>query len=148
MAEAYSSQILDYSAAAHCYEELVLLAPDNAHNHSRLAECYFTMGKIETFDSRCLASFKKIGINIGDIEHLLLARKHYTISLNLQAAQLNIRALYGLCATCRLIKEQYSAIDEHEKKVNDELLVWTAEQMKEISSNNNLVANVFQSLLG
>ena len=34
----------EYESAAHCYEEIVLLEPSNAHAHTRLADCYYSMG--------------------------------------------------------------------------------------------------------
>ena len=40
---------------------------------------------------------------IGDYDHLVLARKHYTISLNILSSQVNIRALYGLIYSCKSI---------------------------------------------
>ena len=33
-------------AAAHCYEELLLLDPYSAHVHSKLAETYYTIGSV------------------------------------------------------------------------------------------------------
>jgi tetratricopeptide (TPR) repeat protein len=35
-------------AAAHCFEELVLLNPISAHHHVRLAEVYYSMGEQST----------------------------------------------------------------------------------------------------
>jgi len=74
----------EYAEAAHCLEELVMLDPDCAHVHARLADTYYT---------------------IGGAEYLLLARKHYTFSLNRQNAPINLRAHYGLVATCRALLE-------------------------------------------
>jgi hypothetical protein len=38
---------------------------------------------------------------IGGTENYLRARRHYTISLNRQGPQINLRALYGLMAACK-----------------------------------------------
>jgi ER membrane protein complex subunit 2 len=75
--------VVVYQAAAHCFEELVLMDPRNAHFHCKLAESLFSMNN----------------------EHLLNARKHYSISLTHQNASLNLRALYGLIATCQRIQD-------------------------------------------
>eukprot|EP01031_Cornospumella_fuschlensis_P046962 gene46962-57507_t len=63
MGELYMGQC-DYQAAAHCFEELILLDPRNAHYHARLAESYYSQ---------------------GGVENIRTARKHYTVSLNFQA---------------------------------------------------------------
>jgi hypothetical protein len=49
-----------------------MLKPSSAVYHNRLADVYYS---------------------IGDEEHLRLARKHYTLSLNQQAAEINVRVL-------------------------------------------------------
>ena len=74
----------EYAEGAHCLEELVMLDPECAHYHARLADTYYT---------------------IGGSEHLLLARKHYTMSLNRQHGIVNLRALYGLMAACRALQQ-------------------------------------------
>ena len=35
----------DYEGAKHCYEEIILIDPRNAHFHCRLAEIFYSMGK-------------------------------------------------------------------------------------------------------
>lgn len=72
----------DNEAALHCLEELILLDPKNAHYHTRLAEVLYTL---------------------GGKENVLLARKHYTISLTNQSAKFNVRALYGLLTCCQAL---------------------------------------------
>jgi len=74
----------DYASAAFCYEELVLIDANCSHYHTRLAEAYYT---------------------IGGLEGYLKARKHYTLSLALTSAKLNIRALYGLLSACKAFAE-------------------------------------------
>ena len=49
-----------------------MLKTSSAMYHNRLADVYYS---------------------IGDEEHLRLARKHYTLSLNQQAAEINVRVL-------------------------------------------------------
>jgi ER membrane protein complex subunit 2 len=44
MAEIYLS-LCDYPAAAFCFEELILLQPNNHAFHTRLADTYYTLGK-------------------------------------------------------------------------------------------------------
>jgi len=36
-------------AAAHCFEDMILLEPNNPHAHTRLADCYYTLGKRALF---------------------------------------------------------------------------------------------------
>lgn len=97
----------------------------------------------------------------------MTARKHYTISLTLQNARLNKRALYGLLSCCKALQTVYnfsssgstnknssSAIDnvaggsvavaataivteEHEKKVNAELLQWSRAQLSGLVENDS-----------
>jgi ER membrane protein complex subunit 2 len=72
----------DFASGAHCYEEIVLIDPNIAIHHTRLADIYYS---------------------IGSYDYQVLARKHYSTSLTLQAAHINLRALYGLIYTCRNI---------------------------------------------
>jgi tetratricopeptide (TPR) repeat protein len=44
----------DYLAAVHCFEELVLLEPRNAHYHVRLAEALYSVGKCTDVLMLCL----------------------------------------------------------------------------------------------
>ena len=41
---------------------------------------------------------------LGEFGNLLKARKHYTLSLNLQCGRLNLRALYGLIASAKALE--------------------------------------------
>ena len=70
--------------AAHCCEELVMLKPTSCIYHNRLADVYYSMG--------------------GE-DNLRLARKHYTMSLNYQAPEINVQALYGLRASAEMLVE-------------------------------------------
>ena len=74
----------EYAEAAHCCEELVMLKPTSCIYHNRLADVYYSLG--------------------GE-ENLRLARKHYTMSLNYQAPDINVQALYGLRASAELLGE-------------------------------------------
>ena len=112
----------DFRAAAFCYEELVLLDPQNPFNHSRLGDIYYT---------------------IGGAEGAFRARKHYTFSLNLLCPKLNPQALKGLEASCSVLEKIYKADNfdagctgsdegsneaKEERAVNKELLAWAIEQ--------------------
>jgi len=74
----------NYALAAHCYEELVMLKPTSSLYHNRLADAYYS---------------------IGDEDHVRLARKHYTLSLEQQSYQINLHAVYGLQASARWLSE-------------------------------------------
>ena len=74
----------EYAEAAHCCEELVMLKPTSCIYHNRLADVYYSMG--------------------GE-DNLRLARKHYTMSLNYQAPEINVQALYGLRASAEMLVE-------------------------------------------
>ena len=59
LAELHTS-LSEYPSAAHCYEEVILIDPHNPHAHTRLADCY---------------------VQMESVENLILARKHYSTSL-------------------------------------------------------------------
>uniref|UniRef100_A0A7S3M0G9 ER membrane protein complex subunit 2 n=1 Tax=Spumella elongata TaxID=89044 RepID=A0A7S3M0G9_9STRA len=113
----------DNAAAAHCFEEAVLLNPVSAAYHSRLAEVYYTLGGFDNF---------------------VLARKHYAMSLQNQAAQHNLRALYGvLYATNSAAQATTDAANlsvdakksrEQELRVNTEMQRWAKEQLAELAN--------------
>lgn len=73
-----------YRYAAYCYEELVLLNPMDAITHSRLADIYST---------------------IGGLDNLLIARKHYAHSIELNKKK-NLRAYFALVACTKAITTQ------------------------------------------
>ena len=103
----------EYVEAAHCLEEVLLLDPECAHAHARLADTYYT---------------------IGDQEHLLLARKHYTMSLNRQNAQVNLRALYGLMASCRaLLALPAPGVDASQKELCSAMLEQCRESVSDVN---------------
>lgn len=120
LAELHASQG-DYSAAAHCYEEIVLLDPHNPHAHTRLADCY---------------------VKTKSIENLIQARKHYSASLESLVGKYNSHALQGLIACCKAILSAAGAagasvsafssgsgsVSVAERLVTEELLKWAQEQ--------------------
>ena len=118
MAELYI-EVGDLQAGAFCLEELVLLNPMCVAYHTRLAECLYSQGTTQS---------------------LLKARKHYSISLNTQSANLNKRALYGLMATCRrMLAEDVwpeSSDGRQGKLVTTRLLDWA--QLKSSEGMNNV----------
>lgn len=81
----------DYASAAFCFEELVLIDANCSHYHTRLAEAYYS---------------------IGGLEGYLKSRKHYTLSLALTSARINIRAMYGLMCACKAFAEAYKEQSE------------------------------------
>lgn len=104
----------EHAEAAHCLEELVMLSPECAHYHTRLADIYYTMG------------------SVGD---LLLAKKHYTQSLTLQLAPVNLRSIYGLLATCKALQAEQHKGDAVQK----ELLAFSIDMVNEISAEQGKV---------
>jgi len=119
----------DYKASAFCHEELVLLDANCSSYHTHLADIYYT---------------------IGDSEHILKARKHYTMSLALQNGQSNFRALYGLISACKYLSEEYSKSQNNninDSDVNNELLKFGEEQIGLIKfENENTKKVVIDSL--
>jgi len=70
----------DYKGATYCYEELVLLQPQDASLHCMLGELYLMMGSSSSL-----------------LSNLILARKHIALSLELSGdSSNNLRALYAL----------------------------------------------------
>jgi tetratricopeptide (TPR) repeat protein len=65
----------DYKGAAYCYEEAILVSPVDASLHCILGELYTT---------------------IATKESLILARKHFCMCLELEGANTNLRAIFGL----------------------------------------------------
>mmetsp|Transcript_106073 Transcript_106073/g.208061 ORF Transcript_106073/g.208061 Transcript_106073/m.208061 type:complete len:300 (+) Transcript_106073:34-933(+) len=118
LGELYLS-LCDLTAAAHCLEETVLLNPVSALHHVRLADVYYS---------------------IGGFDSLVRARKHYAISLQHQSAQHNLRAVYGILYTCRLILGDTAATNsgvkdrEHELRVTAEMQNWAVEQLQGFAS--------------
>lgn len=106
LAELHAS-LGEYSAAAHCYEEIVLIDPRNPHAHTRLADYY---------------------VQTKDLENLVLARKHYATSLESLSPKFNSHALTGLINCCKMILGQPSAVSAAERLVTEEMLKWAQEQ--------------------
>lgn len=77
--------VANYQGATYCYEELVLMQPQDASLHCKLGELY--------------ATSTRGGSNLAT---LILARKHIALSLELSGgvpSQQNLRALYALVDT-------------------------------------------------
>jgi tetratricopeptide (TPR) repeat protein len=119
LGEIYLS-LCDYKPAAHCFEELVLLEPSNSSYHSRLAEVYYT---------------------IDGLEYAINARRHFLLSLEIQCAAINKRALYGLIMSCKKVAELSSGSSGSgsgmDAKVNSEFLSWAANEMEDVTSGDN-----------
>jgi tetratricopeptide (TPR) repeat protein len=129
----------DFPSAAFCFEELVLMDANCPHYHTRLADTYYS---------------------IGGLEGYLKARKHYTLSLAVTNAKLNVRALYGQIAACRAFAEAVkqdsgsssavisssstsaptadkTLMTKEDVDVNTELLKWSIEQVKTLVPMNS-----------
>lgn len=63
---------------------------------------YFLLTLSHPLPLLCLIDFF---FYLGEFGNLLKARKHYTLSLNLQCGRLNLRALYGLIASAKALEE-------------------------------------------
>jgi len=99
----------DYSAAAFCLEELVMIEPSSAAYHTRLAEVYYT---------------------IGGPESLLRARKHYSMARGARSDQAtSLRTLYGAVATCSALLNIKKHANSIEGAVTTALLQATLEQV-------------------
>jgi tetratricopeptide (TPR) repeat protein len=137
----------DYAAAAHCYEELVLLNPTCAVTHCRLADIYYTLGGHENF---------------------VYARKHYTMSVETQSGGNNLRAIYGMIAACKAVQQTSSStatavssksssgssgangsksIEKNDLAVNGALLEWAQEQVGEIVAGGSETVALVQSAI-
>lgn len=73
----------------------------------------------------------------GGSTNFLSARKHFTMSLNNQAARLNLRAVYGLVAACRAVAGGTDSVSAHEAAVNTELLRWAKSQMDDLTASRH-----------
>lgn len=90
----------ELESALHCYEEAILLESTNPHYHCRLAEIYYALGNNTRLRSIRIKIFL---IFIGGYDNVLLARKHYSISVSMLASKVNLRALHGLIYCCQCI---------------------------------------------
>ncbi len=127
----------EYDKAAHCCEELVLIDPNAAMNHNRLADAYYSLG--------CSKG------TALDADSLKLARQHYTHSLEREGPVHNLHALYGLAAAAQALQEvdlhtaakttsssgagKEAKVNEkgsaHDRAVNKELLLYAKEKLQQ-----------------
>jgi tetratricopeptide (TPR) repeat protein len=92
----------DYKGATCCYEELVLLQPQDASLHCMLGELYLMMGSSSSL-----------------LSNLIPARKHIALSLELSGdSSNNLRALYALVDAASYL-ELVEASNNNNKKVED-----------------------------
>lgn len=104
----------DYTAAAYCHEELVLIDANCSFYHTHLADIYYT---------------------IGGTDSIFKARKHYSMSLAFQNPKSNLRALYGLISSAKYLAEEYSKegkSNSNDIDVNAALLKFGLEQLASI----------------
>jgi tetratricopeptide (TPR) repeat protein len=104
----------EYTKAAFCMEELILVNPHNHLYHERYAEIQYT-------------------INTG--ESLELARSYYAQALKLNPT--NMRALFGIYLTANNLSTQPKATSQ-KKKENQRLAAWALAQInKSYSEQDN-----------
>ncbi|CAF0711132.1 unnamed protein product [Brachionus calyciflorus] len=115
---------MDFSKAAFCLEELILMYPHNHVYHQRYADIKYTQGNYD------------------------LAKSYYSYSLKLNPN--NVRSLYGLLLTTANLK---SSQKSKEGVDNAKLNAWAREQLdskyQTVKADQNLmdsVNNLFQSL--
>ena len=101
----------EFSKAAFCMEELILSHPHNHLYHQRYAEIHYT---------------------IGHQENMQRAKKYFAQALKLDPN--NVRALYGLYLAATNISSGKISADE--KRKNQSLSVWTADQLVELFDMN------------
>jgi tetratricopeptide (TPR) repeat protein len=113
----------NYAQAAFCLEEVILIDPTRSHYHNKLADIYYTLGTPSDASTH-QADAKK---------HLLLARKHYSVSLTMQNASINRKAVYGVKYASLALEPILKAVkgDEMEAEVNKKMLEFAEEQIKE-----------------
>ena len=121
-------QFRSYEKAAHCFEEIILIDPTNSHFHNKLADLYYTLG-----------TPAKSAQSESDLKYLLLSRKHYSISLTLQEAKINRKAIYGVQYAAKAIHEilekgtssKTSEAEIEQFKINKEMMDWSSEQISD-----------------
>ena len=101
----------EFSKAAFCMEELILSHPHNHLYHQRYAEIHYT---------------------IGHQENMHRAKKYFAQALKLDPN--NVRALYGLYLAATNISSGKISADE--KRKNQSLSAWTADQLVELFDMN------------
>ena len=101
----------EFSKAAFCMEELILSHPHNHLYHQRYAEIHYT---------------------IGHQENMQRAKKYFAQALKLDPN--NVRALYGLYLAATNISSGKISADE--KRKNQSLSAWTADQLVELFDMN------------
>lgn len=101
----------EFSKAAFCMEELILSHPHNHLYHQRYAEIHYT---------------------IGHQENMQRAKKYFAQALKLDPN--NVRALYGLYLAATNISNGKISADE--KRKNQSLSAWTADQLVELFDMN------------
>ena len=120
----------NFTQAAFCLEEIILIDPTKSHYHNKLADIYYTLG---TPSKSSTSSSHQADVR----KHLLLARKHYSLSLTLQNSKINRKAVYGVkyasVALNPILIASASKDDETEIQVNNKMLEWAEEQIKEES---------------
>eukprot|EP01095_Lingulamoeba_sp_RSL-Kostka_P009755 TRINITY_DN3377_c1_g1_i1.p1 TRINITY_DN3377_c1_g1~~TRINITY_DN3377_c1_g1_i1.p1 ORF type:complete len:308 (+),score=68.97 TRINITY_DN3377_c1_g1_i1:106-1029(+) len=111
LADVYIAQC-KYEEAAFCFEEIILLNPNNPHIYTKYAEVLYT---------------------IGGEENYITARKYFSHALNLS---INIsRAKFGLLTTCLAISNLNSKTIDQD--LNNQLLSYSKKLISDIYSQTN-----------
>lgn len=97
------TNVADYKGATYCYEELVLLQPQDASLHCMLGELYLMTGGSSSL-----------------LSNLILARKHIALSLELSGdSSSNLRALYALVDATASYLEIVETSNNNTKKAEE-----------------------------
>ena len=122
LCEAYLNE-LDYSKAAFCLEELILISPHNHVFHQRYADVS-THTPTPLFFNNSIFVSSKIKYTQGNFE---MAKSYYSYALKLNPN--NIRALYGLLFSTSNLKFTLKSKDQLAE--NASLHNWASNEIKE-----------------
>jgi len=79
---------------------------------------------------------------------LILARKHYSLSLTMQGPRFNLRALYGLLSACRALQEEArrrpdeAVLRSQQQQVTDQLAIYAMQQLQDLADTTSCDDNL------
>lgn len=97
---------LNYEKALYCYEEVLILDPENINNMMRIGELYYTIG--------------------NGVENLNLARKYFSFILSVD--EKNYRASWNLKQVTTVLIAQKKDLGVNQKL--HDFALWNIEQIK------------------
>mmetsp|Transcript_1527 Transcript_1527/g.1608 ORF Transcript_1527/g.1608 Transcript_1527/m.1608 type:complete len:336 (+) Transcript_1527:14-1021(+) len=144
----------DYEPAIHCYEELILLEPRNAFYHCRLAEIFYSIGGTEkillarkyyTISLTC----QNISYNLRAVTGLIqsckqlrgLGRPYSNSSASLNEKKRSSSTEVAAVTSSSSSSSSSSQLNEHELKVNEELLKWSEDELNKFLSEGKKTSN-------